>query len=87
MDVRESASPMKEPQQMNGREKKKKIEREFRNANPARRWESVVRRVCFHNEHVSFAATNPDRERRGQVSGSSLVSKTRKPEAELPGTE
>lgn len=47
--------------------------------------------VCFHNEHVSFAATNPIESRRGpSISGPSLVSNTRKPgRAELtpPETE
>lgn len=50
---------------------------------------SVVRRVCFHNEHVSFAATNPIESRRGpSISGPSLVSNTRKPgRAELTPPE
>lgn len=89
--LRESASPMKEPQQMKGKEKKKNtpIEREFRDANhSSRRWESVVRRVCFHNEHVSFAATNPIENGGAEYLGPSLVSKARKPGCGIaPGTQ
>lgn len=44
--------------------------------------------MCFHNEHVSFAATNPIENGGAEYLGPSLVSKARKPGSGIaPGTE